>query len=242
MSMKPPIRPNLDSFHKLTAAYALQNNGPKIDYMFWRVGRRQLSIDRPMYAAVLYGFARTGQHKRIERTLYRMRKEKLEPEIDAFDQILRGYAEAGDYKHVNLTFDELRFKQFDVDEEVPTTPGQFCRPNAVTYHGILNGYMMNKMYHHGIEIFRFMRGRKIMPLPKTVEIIKEMLEKCGSLLPADINEMDDVIGRSYHMRALREDTVSHERVCHFLYDVSMKVRHPYELTEKQKGPLFTTLS
>lgn len=221
MSMKPPVRPNLDSFHRLIVTHALERNGEKVDYLLWRIGRRQLMIDRPLYADLLQAFAFTGEHKRVEKTLYRMRKEKLEPELDAFNAILRGYAEAGDFKHVNLTFDELRFKQFDDDQEVPTTPGQFLRPTAETYHGIFRGYDMNGLHQHSVEIYRFMRGRHVEPLEESLPLIRKALEACRSELPDSVAEHDDVIGRSERLSEVFVDRVSHQHKFRKLYDVEM---------------------
>jgi len=221
MSMKPPVRPNLDSFHRLIVTHALERNGEKVDYLLWRIGRRQLKIDRPLYADLLQAFAFTGEHKRVEKTLYRMRKEQLEPELDSFNAILRGYAEAGDFKHVNLTFDELRFKQFDDDQEVPTTPGQFLRPTAETYHGILRGYDMHGLYQHSVEIYRFMRGRQVQPLEESLPFIRKALEACKSELPDNVAEPFDVIGRSERLSQVFVDRVSQQHKFRKLYDVEM---------------------
>lgn len=219
--MKPPVRPNLDSFHALTVAFCLQADWEKVDYYMWRIGRKQLSIDRLLYADILYAFAKNGAHDRIEKTLYRMRKEGLEPELDAFNGILKGYAEVGNFKYVNRTFDELRFKQFDIDQEVPKVPGQFERPDATTFHLILSGYQKNRLYNHGVEIFRFMRGRKIQPLPETIPIITEMLKITGSQLPIDVNEEYDVFEKSVHTVNVFHDTVSHEAPFRSFVDISL---------------------
>lgn len=219
--MKAPVRPNLDSFRELTAAFSVRGYWEKVDYYLWRIGRKQLFMDRKLYADVLYGFAKNGAHDRIEKTLYKMRKEQLEPELDAFNAILKGYAEVGNVKYVNRTFDELRFKLFDVTSEVPTTPGQFERPDATTFHLILSGYKSNKLYQQGVEIFRFMRGRKIQPLPETIPIIQEFLDVTGSKLPIDVYEEDDVFSRSKYLRDVHHDTVSHESPFRSFIDISL---------------------
>ena len=210
MSMNGPIYPNLDSFHDLICAHCINRNMEKFDYLLWRIGRRQLSIDRLLYADILYSLAYIGEHKRVEKTLHRMRKEGKEPELDAFNGILRGYAEAGNFKYVNLTFDELRFKQFDVDQEVPKTIGQFLRPDSLTFHYILQGYDKNRLYQHGFEIFRFMRGRGIEPLKETIPFIKRILKRTKSELPLDVKDFYDYNEKSKILSRVMDDTVSHE--------------------------------
>jgi hypothetical protein len=221
MKMKAPIRPNLDSFHRLIVAHVMEGNLEKVDYLLWRIGRRGLMLDRMLYADLLQAFAFTGQHKRVEKTLYRMRKERLEPELDAFNSILRGYAEAGNFARVNITFDELRFKQFDDDQEVPTTPGQFLRPNAETYHHIIQGYSNNGLQQHIVEMYRFMRGRKIAPLPQTTPLINTAIDSTLSKLPKDFDEEYDVNITSEHLREAFVDRFSHIHKLRKVYEVEI---------------------
>lgn len=190
--MREPIRPNRGSIIPIILGFAAIGDYVTVDKLIAQLKKKRIHPTREYFNDLLYALVKGKLQDRVDKTLIKMRRAGFEPDIKAFNNILGALAEIGDTVRINSYLENtLRFKQFDMGEYVPTTPGQFLSPTAETYHLILKGYVANNLHHFAVEIFRMMRDRKVQPLPESVPLIEEILQKTKSNLPLDVFQNAD---------------------------------------------------
>jgi len=188
-SMQNPIRPNLDSFQKLIEAYILQGNQGRVKKLQSVMkDKYKIQEDREFYHGLLGATVRRDPNdtKAIFGMLMSMRRAEFEPDVQAYNVIFRYAADAGVRRTVNKFFNDLKFRFFDVNEQVPVDLGQDMYPDADSYHLILSGYVKNNFLTQAYEFYRFMVAREVTPLPETLPLIEKILEHRNSSNSSDI--------------------------------------------------------